>query len=68
MLLHWYGVEPGDWPMSVYRERADRIADIREMTESFDRKDPEYQKARIERLEARRKRAVRGGECPARRQ
>lgn len=39
--------------MEQYFERLERIEDIREMTEDFDRKNPTYTRAKLDRMERR---------------
>lgn len=56
--MHWFpgGGDPGHWPINVYFERLDRIADIRELTEGIDPNNLEYLTDRMDRMDRRRKR------------
>lgn len=50
MILHWYGCDPSGLTMLQYFELLDRIADIREMTEDIDTRDPAYMRAKLKRM------------------
>ena len=58
--MYWYGEDPGDWPINVYFERLDRIADLMEIDDPkrIDPLNGDYQCARLDRMQRRKLREV----------